>query len=116
MNKLLEKVLRRTKRDVALASAMVGSVSAMQKLFPEIEKYTRLTIQMDNGSLFGWERRGVQGAGVWRDFLGWYHGRPQSAHYVMKSMDQGHWKWTMFRRFDIRNYAVQDGEREKENG
>lgn len=112
MRALLDKLLRRTKRDVALAGAMCGSVSAMSKLFPKIEKYSTLAVYFYGGSSLDWTWAPVvPGPSAFQDFLRWYHGRPQSECYVMVSR-QGS---TMFRRCDIRGYAITNGERESQS-
>jgi hypothetical protein len=113
VNEILQKILRRTKRDVAFAGAMVGSVSAMSKLFPEIEKYGRLTVYFYGGGNVWWEWTPCKKhSNPWRNFTKWYHGRPQSESYVMTASDGASF---MFRRSDIRSYQTEYGEREKRN-
>lgn len=109
-NELLNKVIRRTERNVAVAGAMVGSVNAMAKLFPVMEHYSTLAVVFYGGR---WQSWGCVAAepprDPWRDFLKWYHGRPQSECYVMEHREG----CNMFRRADIQVYSIQRGERVK---
>lgn len=111
-NALLGRILRRSRRDVALAGAMVGVVSSMQKLFPVIERYSKLTVTFYDGRYLWWEYAPCERpSGVWNDFLKWFHGRPQSETYVMRYKDGSN----MFRRCDIRTYTIVYAEREKQS-
>lgn len=106
---MLSKLTRRLERDVAVAGAMVGSVAAMQKLFPRMEGYCRLTVSFYQGGSHWWEYSPcARPVAPWRDFQKWYHGRPQSVAYVMASRDGS----TMFQRKDIATYSIIYGERE----
>lgn len=112
-SKMLNKIMRRTERDVALVGVMLGSVAAMSKLFPVIEHYSTLHVYFYNGGWMGWENAPCTRAEChWRHFLKWYHGKPQSDTYVM-SHDQGS---TMFRRADVCTYEIRYGERVKKKG
>jgi hypothetical protein len=107
---LLNRVLRRTELNVAMAGAMVGSVAAMQKLFPVTEHYGRLTLHLYNGESMWWEYTSpVPAIGPWKRFLRWYHGRPESDCFVMRHREGS----DMVRRVDIRSYEIRQGEREK---
>lgn len=109
----LNKILRRTGRDVALAGAMCGSVSAMSKLFPTMEGYSTLTVLFYKGNGMEWTKAPVAAhSGAWNDFVRWYHGRPQSKSYVMPHKQGSQ----MFRRCDIRAYAIFYGERKQSSG
>ena len=112
MIETLKRFLRRTERDVALAGVMVGSVSAMAKLFPVVERYRTLRVHFYPGGYTSWEAwrdDGGEPVEAFRDFLRWYHGRPQSDCFVMrgKGFEQ------MFRRCDIRSYEIASAERYK---
>lgn len=105
---LLDKVLKRTSRDIAFAGAMVGSVSAMSKLFPVMEGYSTLYVTYRDGRWHSWVVSPVKREDCyWRDFLKWYHGRPQSGCYVMRLSDG----CEMFLRADIRSYSIKWAER-----
>lgn len=109
---LLRRLIKRTERDVALAGAMVGSVTAMAKLFPTIEHYSTLKVSFYGGlwsSWDAWRDDGTPPTDAWQDFLRWYHGRPQSETYVFRHK----WGMNMIRRCDIRCYDISHGEREK---
>jgi hypothetical protein len=105
----LKGVMRRTERNVALAGAMVGSVKAMESLFPAMEHYDRLTVKFYSGGSIWWEAFADEPVrGPWNHFLKWYHGR-QSECFVMR-----HKKGSdMIRRVDIRSYSILTGIREK---
>lgn len=110
MIETLKKVLRRTERDVAFAGVMLGSVAAMSKLFPVMEKWCELTVHFYGGHDMSWIAVPWEhDFAAWRDFQKWYHGRPQSDCYVMW-FKSGH---QMFRRVDIRAYSIRWGERVK---
>lgn len=109
---LLNKVLRRAELNVAVAGAMVGSVSAMSKLFPVMEGYSELGVRFYNGGVSYWTCAPVAREECpWRDFLKWYHGRPQSESYVMRYKDG----CAMFNRKDVRSYSIHWAERVKEH-
>lgn len=108
--KALNKILRRTELNVALAGAMLGSVTAISKLFPVMEHFSLLRVTLDNGAWRQWECVSTERLlNPWRDFLRWYHGRPQSSAYVMRLRDGA----DMIRREDIRAYSIRHGEREQ---
>lgn len=110
MHPVLEKILRRTKRDVALAGAMVGSIKALEVLLPQTESFGRLTVHFYGGGVRWWEWTPCPKGGTpWREFLRWYHGRPQSDSYVQPHTEGS----TMIRRRDIMSYETYYGEREK---
>lgn len=109
-NELLNKVIRRTERNVAVAGAMVGSVAAMSKLFPTMEHYSTLKVTFYGGHWLSWDCVASEPlTGPWNDFLKWYHGRPQSASYVVHHREGSN----MFRRADLQWYSIQRGERVK---
>lgn len=112
--KLLDKVLRRTELNLAVAGAMVGSVQAMAKLFPETEQYSNLRVRLYKGGSWDLDCIGANGAPVdpWKAFLRWYHGRPQSDCFVMRYADGS----SMIRRQDIESYTITNGTRAKRNG
>lgn len=106
--KTLSKLLKRTESNVALAGAMVGSVAAVSRLFPPIEHYSTLQVTYYGGSWQTWTATSKEPlSGYWRDFLKWYHGRPQSESYVMRNREG----CDMFRRCDVRSYVIRYGER-----
>lgn len=109
LHAILNKMIRRTSRDVALAGAMVGSVAAMQKLFPVMEGYSTLRVDFYGDAWTSWVCAPCKPhSGVWRDFQKWYHGRKQSDAYVMRMKDGEQ----MMKRSDIRFYRISYGERE----
>ena len=107
---IIKRFVRRAELNVAVAGAMVGSVAAMSKLFPTVEHYSTLKVVFYNGSWNSWDCT-ADGPlrDPWRDFLRWYHGRPQSAYYVMRHHEGSN----MFRRCDLLAYDIRHGEREK---
>jgi hypothetical protein len=112
--KLLDKILRRTERDVALAGVMLGSVAAMSKLFPEMEKYRTLKVHFYGGDWKSWDcwrEDGTDPTDAFQDFRRWYHGRPQSSCYVMRHNNGEN----MVKRCDIRAYDIVKGERKKQS-
>lgn len=109
-SRMLNKVMRRTELNVAVAGAMIGSVSSMAKLFPVMEKWTKLNVYFNDGNGLAWLNAPWNpNVPAWRDFIKWYHGRPQSECYVMYT-DDG---LRMFLRKDIRGYQIENGERVK---
>lgn len=107
----LKKMLRRTERDVLIAGAALGSVSAMSKLFPVMEGCSTLRVIFNDGGWVSWDCVPVNAsARPWNDFLKWYHGRPQSEAYVMRYKDGSR----MFKRCDVRWYSINYAERVKE--
>lgn len=106
----IRRIGKRTERDLAFAGAMVGSVQAMSKLFPVMEGYSTLWVTFYTNDWQSWVCAPVaREACPWRDFLKWYHGRPQSASYVMRHTNGQ----TMFNRKDVRGYEIKWAEREK---
>lgn len=111
---MFNKVIGRVERDVAVAGAMVGSVSAMSKLFPALERLRTLRLDFYGSPGYQmwdcWRDDGADPTDAFQDFLRWYHGRPQSECYVMRHK-QG---CNMVKRCDIRSYSITKGERKKE--
>lgn len=106
----LKKMLRRTERDVLIAGAVLGSVSAMSKLYPVMEGCSTLKVTFYGGGWVSWDcipaKPEMQ---PWNDFLKWYHGRPQSEAYVQRYRTGSQ----MFRRCDVRGYSINYVERVK---
>lgn len=99
---------------MAIAGAVLGSVTAMSKLVPAppvMEGYSTLWVTFYGKEWQSWICSPVERqACPWRDFLKWYHGRQQSESYVMRYKDGQ----TMFNRRDIRTYAIKWAEREQQ--
>ena len=106
---ILERLTKRTSRDLAVAGALVGSVAAMGKLFPAMERYTTLRVEFYSDRWQEWSVAPCDDASApWRAFVKWYHGRPQSDSFVMHHRTG----CTAFNRKDIRGYFINYGERE----
>lgn len=104
LGKLLNRVLRRTGKDVALATAAIKAVGTVAKFIPPPPApRSTLTLYLDDGVEIGWTAVPCErGDGSWNSFLKWYHGRQKSRTYVVNATDAT----TMIRRKDIRRYTI----------
>lgn len=101
--KTLWRLIGRTQRDVATATAVVNAVAAIVPAAPI--PYSTITIRLRDGHALSWTCKPATGASVWRNFLTWYHGREQSAVYVMRHREGE----TSFLRTDIMRYEIVNG-------
>ena len=68
---------------------------------------SRLTIKFNDKSVLSWTHNTIDNYAIpnpWHNFYKWYFGRPQSKYFVMHHA-KGQ---TMFKREDIRLFAVED--------
>lgn len=115
MRAMLDRVLKLTGRDLAMAHTSIAVASAIAAIAPkppQKEKFNRLTITFNDGAVYWAEGNGddtPQSVSYWRNFLRWFHGKPDSPHYV-QVVEGGA---RMIRRVDIRTYDIAFGERER---
>lgn len=98
----LRKLLGRTNRTLTLASAAVATVSAVQSIVPAKVPKSRLTLRCSDMERWWTASNAKRNTGVWKPFLKWYHGRPQSDCYVFEHRDGS----DMVRRVDILDYNI----------